>query len=97
MFAYVVSQIAAREKVHCEVEVVAVLKRVIHVDDERIVNLREDLSFVHDRLDAFLGEDSRLGHLFHSIMLFRFLPLYFPHFAETAPPNAVLVGEVVLY
>ena len=60
-----------------------------------MVELAEELLLVHDRINTALGDNSRLRHLFHGEE-FLFLSVdNFPDFAETAPPNYMLVIKVV--
>ena len=94
MFADVISQIASIKKVHYQVQVLSILKGIVHVDNKRIVKLSEDLPLVHDRLDAPFSDNSCLGHLLHRVCLLRLLSLNFPNLSETAFANAILVVEV---
>ena len=48
LLANVVAKISSREQVHYQIEVLSVLKSILHVDNERVVELSKDLSFVHD-------------------------------------------------
>lgn len=56
--ADVVAQVAARHEVHDQVETVAVLEGLAHVDDEGVFEQAEELAFVADGLVALLGEDA---------------------------------------
>ena len=94
--ADMVAQVSARQVVHHEVEVLSVLKRVIHVNNEEILELCENLAFVDHGLDAALRDDPGLWHLFHSVVLLRLLPLNPPHLAEASLSNAEMVDEVSL-
>ena len=70
------------------------MERVVHVDDERVVELCEDLPLVHHRFDAPLRDDACLGHFLHRICLLRLLTLDLPDLAEATLPDAVLVVEI---
>ena len=94
--ADVVTEITARQIVHNQIEVLSVLERIVHVDDEQILKLGEDLPLVNDRLDTALGDDPRLGHLLHSVVLLGFLTLDSPYLAETSFTDAEMVDEVCL-
>ena len=94
--ADMVAQVSARQVVHHKVEVLSVLKRVIHVNNEEILELCENLAFIDYGLDAALRDDPSLRHLFHSIVLLRFLPLHPPHLAEASLSNAEMIDEVSL-
>lgn len=48
VLAYVVAQVSSVQDVHHQVQVLSVLESVVHVDYERVVQLRENLAFVHD-------------------------------------------------
>ena len=91
-----VTKITARHDIDDQVEVLPVLKRILHVHEEGMVELAEEFLLIHDRVDTALGDDSRLGHLLHCEELFLFLLLDFPHFAETASSNHILECKVVL-
>lgn len=91
-----VAQVSTRQVVHDKVEVLSVLEGVIHVDDERVLELLQNLPLVHDRLDAALGDYPGLAHLLHGKVLLDFLELDAPHLSEAALPNAKVVHEVRL-
>lgn len=98
MLADVVAQVTTVQQVHDQIERVSVLERIVHVHQERTVQLRQNLPLVHDRLDTALREYSRLAHLLHGIHLvvLRLLPLDFPHFTKATLANAVVLFEVRL-
>ena len=58
--ADMVAQVSARQVVHHEVEVLSVLKRVIHVNNEEILELCKNLAFVDHGLDTALCDDPGL-------------------------------------
>ena len=70
------------------------MEGVVHVDDEWVVQLCEDLPLVHHRFDAPLRDDAGLGHFFHRICLLGLLSLDLPDLPETALPDTVLVVEI---
>lgn len=94
MLADVITKVASREHVHHQIQIVSILERVVHVDDERVVELCEDLPLVHHRFDAPLRDDACLGHFLHRIRLLRLLTLDLPDLAEATLPDAVLVVEI---
>jgi hypothetical protein len=57
----VVAQIASPEILHHQVEVVAVLEALMGVYDEGVVEFGEELFFVEDAGNTFLGDDSAWG------------------------------------
>lgn len=70
------------------------MEGIVHVNDERIVELRENLSLVHYRLNTTLGDYTRFRHLFHGIGLLGLLTLNLPHLAKATFADAKLVIEV---
>ena len=46
--AHVIPEVASNEKVHNQVQVLSILKGICHVDDERVFQLREQLSLIED-------------------------------------------------
>ena len=94
MTAYVVSEIAAAQVVHDQVKVLSVLKRVVHIHNERILELGQDLSLIDHGLHAALRDDASLAHLLHREVLLGLLTLDSPHFAEAALTDAKVVDEV---
>lgn len=94
-----VAEVAAREQVHDEVQVLPVLEGVVHIDQERMMlELGEDAPLAHDRLDAPLRQDPCLAHLLHGkhLNMLQALVLYLPHLAKAAFADAFLVLEQVL-
>jgi len=62
----------------------------------RVMKLAQEFFLIHDRVDAALGYDSRLGHLLHGVEGLFFSELYSPHLAEAATPDHILKVKVVL-
>ena len=96
ILANVVPKVASRHVVDDEVQVVSVFERVVHVDEERVLQLAEELLLIHDGVDAALGDYSRFRHLLHRKQLLLFSEDDFPNFAETASSNDMLIIKVVL-
>ena len=94
MPAYVVSQVTAGQVIHNQVKVLTILKGVVHVNDEGILELGQDLSFIDDGLDTAFRDDARLAHLLHRKVLLRFLAFDSPHFAKAALADAKVVHKV---
>lgn len=67
VLADMVPQVTARHEVDNEIEVVSVFEGVVHIHEEWVIKLAEELLLVHDRVDTALGDDSGLRHLFHGI------------------------------
>lgn len=72
------------------------MERVVHIDDEGVVELCEDLPLIHDRLDAALSDDSGLRHLLHGVVLLCLLPFDLPDLSEAAFSDAIHIVEVGL-
>ena len=96
VLANMISQVSSVQYVHNQVKVLSILESVVHVDNERVVQLSQDLSFVHNRLDATLCNDSGFGHLLHSVLLLGFLPVNLPNLTEASLTHAILIIEVIL-
>ena len=94
MLADVITEVTPREHVHHQIQVVSILEGVVHVDDEWVVELCEDLPLVHHRFDAPFRDDAGLGHFLHRICLLGLLTLDLPDLSEAALPDAVLVVEI---
>jgi hypothetical protein len=89
MLANVISEVSTGQQVHHEIQIFSILKSIVHVDYERIVELCKNLPFVHNGFYASLGDNTGLGHLFHRVRLLGLLTLHFPDLAETTFTNAV--------
>ena len=68
----------------------------MHIYQEGALQLRQDLPLVDDRLDTALSDNTGFAHLFKGKHLVGLAALHFPHLAEAALPNAVVVHEVGL-
>ena len=62
-----VAEIATREEVHDEVQILLVLEGVAHIDQEGVFELREELALVHDGVDTSFLDDPGFGHLLHGV------------------------------
>ena len=94
-FIYVVAEIAALQQIHAQVQILSVLKCVQHIDDEVMVELSKDDSFVENRVHATFRDNPRLGHFFkrkHSAILF---VGDFPDFTKASLSNTVEEFEVL--
>ena len=94
MLADVITEVASGQHVHYQIQVVSILERVVHIDDEGVVQLCEDLPLVHHRFDAPLRDDACFRHFLHRICLLRLLTLYLPDLPEAALSDTVLVVEI---
>jgi hypothetical protein len=88
-----VSQITTVQQVHYQVQALSVLESVVHVDEERVVKLSEDLPLIHDRLNTSLRKNSRFAHFLHGIVLLGLLTLNSPDFTKATLADAELVNE----
>ena len=95
IFSNVIPEVAPRHEVYDEIQIVPVFKRVVHIDEEWVMQLAEELLLVHDGVHAALGDYSGLRHLLHRKKLLLFSEDDFPNFAETASSNDMLVVEVI--
>ena len=95
IFSNVVPEVAPRHEVYDEVQIVPVFKRVVHIDEEWVVQRAEELLLVHDGVHAAFGDYSRFRHLLHRKQLLLFSEDDFPNFAETASSNDILECKVV--
>lgn len=48
VFANMVAKISSREQIHNQVQILSILKSIVHVDNKWIVELSQDLPFIHD-------------------------------------------------
>lgn len=62
--AHVVAQVSSAQVFHGEIEVLAVLEAGAGVDYEGVDELVQELLFVHDATDAFLGDDSEWADIY---------------------------------
>ena len=93
IFANMEAQVTPGKQVHDQVHVISILKGVVHVDNEWVVQLREYLAFVHDRFETPLGENASFRHFLHCVLLLWLFPLYFPNLPEPPFSNAVGIGK----
>ena len=92
--AYMVAKVSSWQVVHDKVKVFSILKGVVHVDDERILELRQDLPLINDWLDAALCYYSCFTHLFHGKVLLCLFAFNSPYFAEATLADAKVINEV---
>ena len=89
-----VAEVATWQVVHDQVEILSILKRVVHIDDEGVLELRQNLPLVDDRLDTALRDDSGFAHFLHGEVLLGFLALDSPHLAKTAFADTEVIHKV---
>lgn len=91
----VVPEITTRHQVADEVDVVTILEGVLHIHDERVTELGEELPLSHNGVQGPPAHNPRLLHLLEGEECFGFLVLHFPDFAEAASADAVHEVEVL--
>ena len=96
VFANVIPQVTPRQVVHDQVKVFSILESVIHVDDKRVIELCEYLSFIHNTFETAFRQYARFGHFLHGVLLLVLFALDLPDLAEAAFPDAVLISEGTL-
>ena len=95
--ANMIPEVTTWEVVHDKVEVLTVLEGVVHVDNEGVLELCQDLSLIDHRLHTTLCDDSCLAHLLHGEVLLGLLAFYSPYLAKAALTNAKMVNKVGLW
>ena len=89
-----VAEITTWQVVHYQVEILSVLKGVVHVDDEGILQLCQDLALIDHGLDTAFCYYSCLAHFFHGKVLLGLFSLDSPYFAEATLTDAKVVYKV---
>ena len=51
------SEVSSGEQVHDEVEVISILKGEVHIYEEGVLKLAEEMSFTHNGIHASFGDD----------------------------------------
>ena len=92
----VVSQVTSSHQVNDKVQVLPIVEGIVHVDEERMVELAKELFFINHGVNTPLSDDPRLKHLLHRKKLLRFLLLDLPYLAKAATPYHIQKREVVL-
>lgn len=87
-------ELATFDKFHQEVDAVLVLEHVLHVNQERMVNLAEDVLLKLDVLHLFVLEDDVLADDLHGVRLLGRLVLNKEDFAECSLTYHLLYGEI---
>ena len=95
IFSNVIPEVTPRHEVDDEVQIIPVFERVVHIDEEWVIQLAEELLLVHDGVNAALRDNSGFRHLLHRKKLLLFSEDDFPNFAETASSNDMLEFEVI--
>jgi len=96
VLADVVAEIASIQQVHHEIKIFPVLEGVVHVDQEHILDLSQDLPLVHNRFHRPLRYNPSFAHLLHRILLLVLLPLHTPHSPKASLSNTEVVSKRIL-
>lgn len=80
----VVPQVTTCHQIDDQVQVLPVVKSIVHVHEKGVVKLAQELFFIDNRVHTPLGNDPSLQHLLHCEELMCFLLLYFPNLAEAS-------------
>lgn len=94
MLRQMVPQVAPRQVVHHQVQILTVLKRIMHINNVHILQLGENLSLVYNRFDRSFVDDPCLWHFFHSVEFFVYEDL--PYFSEASFANAQHIAAALL-
>lgn len=68
---------------------------MVHVDEEWVIELAEELPLVHNRVHRSFRDDSAFEHLFHGVHLSALLLLDLPHLAKASFPNDIMELEMI--
>jgi len=96
MLRQMVSKVASSHQINDKIEIFAVLKGVIHIDEEWVVEGAEEFLFVDDGVDTSFGDDTCFQHFLHGKKLVCFLLFDFPDFTEATATNNVEEREIIL-
>lgn len=80
----VAEQLTSLDKLHEEVDTELVLEDVFHVDEERMVNLTQDILLKLNVLHLLVLQNDVLSDAFHGVELASCCVLYKEHFAKGA-------------
>ena len=72
------------------------MKGVVHVDNECVLELCQNLPLIDNGLDTALCYDASLAHLFHGKVVLGLLALDSPHFAKATLTDAKVIHKVCL-
>lgn len=96
MLSKVIAEVTPRHQVNHQVQVFLIFESVLHVDQERVVQLYQKLLLIEDRVHRSLHDDACFRHFLHGVELALFAMFYLPHFAEAAPSYHITEVEMVL-
>ena len=92
--SHMVSKVSTCQKIHDQIQSLSVLESVVHVDNKRMFESAEQLTFVHHRVYTFLADNFCLEHLFHGKESLAFFELNTPYFSEPTLTNDVQIIEM---
>ena len=72
------------------------MERIVHIHNEWVLELCQNLSLINDRLNAAFRNDSSFAHFFHGKLLLGFLSFNSPYFTKAALSDTEMVDEVGL-
>lgn len=87
-------QLAALDKLHQEVDSEFILKHKLHVDQEGVINSKQNVLFKLDIVHLVVFEDNVFADAFHGVLRPGFSVLDQVHFAERAFADQTLNLEV---
>ena len=89
-----VSKVATWMIVHGKIEVFFVLKRVQHINDKWVLQLRQYFPLVDNRMYTPFCQHSRLIHFLHSKFFSIFFSQNFPDLAKSTFPDRLFKNEI---
>ena len=84
MIAEMIPQVSSIAIIHDQMQMLPILERINHIHQKRMLQLNQQLPFIHHRVDRSLRHDFHLLHLLHRINDLRGFLHHLPHLAKAA-------------
>lgn len=89
-----VPQIPTHQQIHNQVQFLPILKSIGHINQEGMLQLRQQFPLIQHRMYTLLGNNLGLIHFLHRVQLASSLHDDTPHFAEPSLPDHVIELEM---
>ena len=90
-----VSEITSAHHVNNKIEILSIIKSIVHIDQHWMIKLTQKLLLIDDGMDTSLGHHARFQHFLHCIDSLCFLLFNLPNFAKTTTSDNITEREVV--
>lgn len=86
---YMIPQVSSTQIIHHQIKIIPILKSLAHINQKRVLKLRQQNPFIHDRINTLFSNNKWFRHFLHSVQFPILLTLNLPDLPKPSLPDHI--------